>query len=289
MTCGAISSSFARAGRPSFAPPKSPPVAQACRRARPRRRARRASAGCEPLDGFVAREGGGFSFLLLGRQGDRRVLPASGFLGAGPRDLTYMSSPAASSPPRSRTSVADLSCGARRQRPSSTVRASPARRATAVGARARSARSRWRASSPRSDAFVAEGDAPRHARWRAAVEEIAGGLSGVCGRVELGACGDVEAVPKLALHLPGGAQAARALILALDEGRPRVDVESGRYRAVDRGWFNPVCLGPGEPWRVAEATPLRQWTWDRAGGVSWPRGSPLRPRDGDAQRADETA
>jgi len=103
------------------------------------------------------------------------------------------------------------------------------------------------------DAFVAEGDAPRHARWRAAVEEIAGGLSGVCGRVELGACGDVEAVPKLALHLPGGAQAARALILALDEGRPRVAVEQGAYRA-GTVVFNPVCLGPGEPWRVAEAT-----------------------------------
>lgn len=102
------------------------------------------------------------------------------------------------------------------------------------------------------DAFVAEGDAARHARWLAIVEEIAAGLSGSPGRLELRVAGDTGAVPKLALHLHGGADAARALILALEDGTPRVAVEQGAHRA-GTVVFNPVCLSTADASLVAAA------------------------------------
>jgi L-seryl-tRNA(Ser) seleniumtransferase len=97
--------------------------------------------------------------------------------------------------------------------------------------------------------FVAEEDETRHARWLATVTAIADRLDGLPA-VTLDIRGD-QAVPTLALSLPGGANAALALYEELVSGRPSVHLDPQEL-ASGRLVLNPMCLAERDEARLAE-------------------------------------
>ena len=94
--------------------------------------------------------------------------------------------------------------------------------------------------------FVAEDDQDRHARWLATLETIAGRLRDLPVSVEIRS---TAAVPTLALTL-ASADAALALYDALISGRPAVHLDPEEL-AASRLVLNPMCLGEGDPPRLA--------------------------------------
>jgi len=101
-------------------------------------------------------------------------------------------------------------------------------------------------------AFVAEGDAGRHRRWLATARTLAGGIGEPAGAsVEITGANDVEAVPKVRLHLSNEA-AATALLKRLVAHVPPIHADpSDREAGVVI--LSPVALRGGEAEAVAKA------------------------------------
>jgi D-glucosaminate-6-phosphate ammonia-lyase len=102
--------------------------------------------------------------------------------------------------------------------------------------------------------FVTEGDATRHQRWRALVDDLAAKLGGLPGTtLAITGIDNVEEVPTVTLTISKGAAiSALELVIALQNGTPSIAADPS---LCDDGIviFNPVCLQPTEPERIAAA------------------------------------